>query len=140
MDVFNLEKRSQIMSRIRGKNTGIEKIIFQALREQKIKFIKHPKRIKGRPDLIDPDRKLAIFIDGDFWHGWQFPRWKGKLPKKYWSEKIESNRKRDKTISVALRKSGWKVLRIWEHQILRDANGSIQKVTSFLSKKNFRQS
>lgn len=120
------------MSRIRSKNTKIETIIFKELRRRGIYFQKHYDKILGKPDIALPSKKIAIFIDGDFWHGWQFSRRKQKLPKKYWQEKIERNIKRDRKNFAKLRRQGWNVLRVWEHQIKNDFQGTINKIINLL--------
>jgi DNA mismatch endonuclease (patch repair protein) len=117
-DIMSPEKRSKVMARIKGKNTGPERIIFALLRNKKVYFAKHAKELPGRPDIVFRRAKLAIFIDGDFWHGWRFPLWEHKLSEK-WRVKIANTRKRDQKNFRKLRKLGWKVLRIWEHQIER---------------------
>ena len=116
-DIFSKEKRSWVMSRIKGKNTKIEKLFEKALRKEKIKFKKHFKML-GNPDFVTPEKKVAIFIDGDFWHGYDFEKRKNKLPN-YWKKKIKRNIDRDKRTNKELRKSGWKVVRIWEHAVLK---------------------
>ncbi|MFA6193259.1 MAG: very short patch repair endonuclease [Parcubacteria group bacterium] len=132
MDVFTKKKRSEIMSKIRSKNTAIEKIVFRELRKRGIHFQRHYNKIAGNPDIALPRKKTAIFIDGDFWHGYNFSKNKKRLPKKYWTTKIEGNIKRDKINRAKLRKEGWKVLRIWEHEIERNLENSMRKIESFL--------
>lgn len=117
MDVFTKKKRSEIMSRIRSKNTKAELLVFRELRRRGIYFQKHYNRAPGKPDIALPRKKIAVFIDGDFWHGWQFFKNKKRLPKKYWVKKIEGNIVRDRKNRRILKKQGWKVLRIWEHEI-----------------------
>lgn len=119
-DVFSKEKRSWIMSRIRGKDTKIEKLFESWLKEEKIKFSKHYKMV-GNPDFALPRKKVAIFVDGDFWHGYDFKKREKKLPK-YWVNKIRRNMKRDKKAEKELNKLGWKVVRIWEHRLLKAKN------------------
>ena len=85
----------------------------------------------GSLDVALPSRKIAIFIDGDFWHGYKFSQRKARLPVKYWQNKIETNMKRDKRNRARLRKLGWKVLRVWEHEVRK---GGIEKIVSFLKK------
>lgn len=134
MDVFTKKKRSEIMSRICSKNTSVEKVVFGELRKRKIYFKRHYKKVAGNPDIALPQKKKAIFIDGDFWHGYGFEKSKKRLPKKYWIKKIEDNIKRDKRNRLKLKKEGWKVLRIWEHDIQKKKNESIEKAISFLKK------
>lgn len=133
-DCFTKEKRSEVMSKIRSKETQIEQIVFRYLRKQGVYFQKHYKRAPGSPDIALPKKKIAIFIDGDFWHGWRFSQKKGKLPKKYWLAKIESNIQRDKKNRVKLRREGWKVLRVWEHQLKNQREKYLKKILEFIPK------
>lgn len=121
------------MSKIRAKNTGVEKKIFKLLRINKIYFQKHYKNVIGNPDICLPSKKKAVFIDGDFWHGYQFLRLKNRLPKKYWQAKIERNINRDKKVRSTLKKKGWQVLRVWEHEIIKNTDKTMNKIISFLS-------
>ena len=116
-DVFTKQKRSEIMSRIRATNTQLEKRVFRYLRRKGIYFQTHYTKALGKPDIALPKRKIAIFIDGDFWHGWHFEARRKSLPKIYWQEKIRGNIARDKRNRASLRRKGWKVLRVWEHQL-----------------------
>ena len=134
-DKFSKDVRSKIMSRIRGKNTSLEKIVFSMLRSKGIHFQKHYKAAPGSPDVAIPSRKLAIFVDGDFWHGYRYPAWKKTLRKGFWREKIERNRKRDRRNFAKLRRAGWKTLRIWEHEIKADQVQVVRRVTKFLKKR-----
>lgn len=133
MDKFTKEKRSEIMSRIRSKNTKPEVLIFRELRKRGIYFQKHYKRAVGNPDIAFPRKKKAVFIDGDFWHGYQFSKLKKRLPKRYWLAKIERSIRRDRKNSAQLRKEGWKVLRVWEHDIQKNLDKSINKIINFLN-------
>jgi DNA mismatch endonuclease (patch repair protein) len=135
MDVFTKEKRSEIMSKIRSENTKVEKLIFRELRKRGIYFQKHYKKVRGKPDIALPSKKKAIFIDGDFWHGRNFQKQKKRLPKKYWLAKIEKNVRNDQKNRLALRRVGWEVLRVWEHRIEKDFEGSMGKISRFLLKK-----
>jgi len=121
------------MSQIRSQNTRVEILVFRELRKRGIYFQKHYKRAVGNPDIALPRKKKAIFIDGDFWHGYQFSKLKKRLPKKYWLKKIERNIERDKVNRAKLRKGGWKVLRIWEHQMGKNFNKTIKKIVNFLN-------
>ena len=113
MDNLTREQRSFCMSRIRGNDTKPE-INARAL----LKGIEyHPKNFFGKPDFIVCRSKTAVFIDGCFWHKcpihWNEP----KTNKDYWLPKLEKNCVRDKEVEVAYRNAGWKVVRIWEHDI-----------------------
>ncbi len=120
------------MSRIRAKNTGIEKTVFSYLRKEKIYFQKHYDKIAGKPDIALPSKKLAVFINGDFWHGYRFFEWKERIPQEYWRSKIENNIARDKKNYRKLRRMGWKVLRIWGHDIRKNPEDPCRKICEFL--------
>jgi len=115
------------MSRIKSRNTSPEKIIFKLLEKQNIKFIRHAKRLPGSPDIAFERVKLAVFLDGDFWHGWRFPLWKHKLSNK-WRNKISLNRERDQRNFRKLRLLEWRVLRLWEHQIEKNPQKCIESM------------
>ncbi len=132
MDVFTKKKRSEIMSNIRSKNTKVEILVFRELRRRGIYFQKHYNKALGKPDIALPRKKIAVFIDGDFWHGYRLSKVKSRLPKKYWQEKIENNIKRDRTNRMKLKKAGWKVIRIWEHDIIKFPKTTIDKIIKFL--------
>lgn len=131
-DVFTKQKRSEIMSLIRAKNTGIEKKAFSHLRKNEIYFQQHYSKAPGKPDIALPARKIAIFIDGDFWHGYKFEKWRRRIPKEYWREKIASNIARDAKNRRALRRQGWKVMRVWGHEIAKRPDKTLAKILRFL--------
>lgn len=119
VDVFSPEKRSWIMSRIRSKNTKPDLMMKKILYDLKCEFKAYPK-MYGNPDFVLKGKRIAIFCDGDFWHGYNYHR-KKKPSKRYWKNKIEYNMKRDEKISRNLRREGWSVLRFWEHDIIRNS-------------------
>jgi len=126
-DIMSPEKRSALMSRIHSKNTTPERTICNALRRRGLHFSTHAKDLPGRPDIVFRRIKLAVFIDGDFWHGWRFPLWRHKLSPK-WQDKIAANRERDNRNFRKLRRLGWKVLRLWEHQIESCSDDCVERV------------
>lgn len=113
-DVHTKEQRSYNMSKIKWRNTKPEiKLKFLLIKKD---FIYQPKEY-GKPDFISYRKRIVIFIDGCFWH--KCPEC-FKLPetnKEFWKKKIDDNFKRDKEISLTYKNSGWKVIRIWEHQL-----------------------
>jgi DNA mismatch endonuclease (patch repair protein) len=131
-DIFTKAKRSEVMSKIRSKGTAIERDAFRYLKDRGLNFRKHYKNVAGSPDIAIPKKKKAVFIDGDFWHGWKFQKRRKKLPKIYWRDKIEKNIKRDEINRKALRRDGWKVMRIWEHQLKKDQPFYLEKIRKFL--------
>ena len=127
------EKRSALMSRIRSRDTHPEKAVARALEERCLEWEGHAKDLPGRPDFVFRNEKIAIFVEGDFWHGWQFPRWRHKLSLK-WDLKIDGNRKRDQRNHGKLRRQGWKVIRVWEHQIKKDIESCVTRITEGLDR------
>jgi len=125
-DVFTPEKRSWIMSRIRGKNTKIDLEMKKILSGLKYNYKMYPKMF-GNPDFIITSKKIAIFCDGDFWHGYKYEE-KKKLSKKFWRDKIEGNMRRDRSVSRKLRREGWSVLRFWEHDIEKRPEICIRRI------------
>ena len=114
-DVHTKEQRSYNMSMVKASKTKPELKLRKFLKI--LGFTYQPKNIYGKPDFADRKEKIAIFIDGCFWH--KCPKC-FKLPKsnvKFWREKINKNVERDKKVTRKLKKDGWKVLRIWEHNI-----------------------
>lgn len=121
------------MSNIRSKNTRVELLVFRELRRRKIYFQKHYGRVPGSPDIALPRKKRAVFIDGDFWHGHEIHKLKERHPEgSYWLSKIERNMERDRENDLALKGLGWKVLRIWEHEIKKDIDKSVSNMIMFL--------
>src|SRR5262245_10278957 len=94
MDNLSKEQRKRNMSRIRSTNTGLEQKFFNLLESKSLTYTKYPK-MYGRPDCRIAEN-ILIFVDSDFWHGWHFGKWKDRLPKEYWVDKIQRNMKRDK--------------------------------------------
>lgn len=115
MDKFTKKKRSWIMSRVRSES-GIEKIPRGLIG---LYLRRHPEGIIGKPDFGNKARRIALFIDGCFWHGCPRHYKAPKTNKKYWIPKIEANRKRDRKVTRLLRKSGWRVIRAWECELDR---------------------
>jgi DNA mismatch endonuclease (patch repair protein) len=132
-DKFSKEVRSHIMASIRSKDTGVELLVFRALRRAGVRFQKHYRRAPGSPDVAVPSRKLAVFVDGDFWHGYRYPAWRHKLPSAFWREKIERNRARDRRNFAKLRRQGWRLLRVWEHELERHPEQALERIIVFLA-------
>lgn len=115
-DVFTKEKRSWVMSRIRGKHTKIERLMKKELKEHEAKFRVHC-NIIGRPDFVFTAEKVAVFVDGCFWHKCPKDYIEPVTRKEFWRKKIGGNVKRDRMVTRKLQKEGWKVLRFWEHEV-----------------------
>ena len=126
-DIMSPQTRSAVMSRIRGKDTKPELALARGLRASGLYFTRHPTDLPGRPDVVFRRLRLAVFVDGDFWHGWRFPLWEHKLSPK-WREKIAATRERDRRNFRRLRRDGWYVMRLWEHQIEQAPKACVSRV------------
>ncbi len=125
-DIFTKEKRSWIMSRIRSKDTKIEKTIEQKLSESEIPFKKHY-QIFGKPDFVLKKERIAIFCDSDFWHG-KIKNEKFRRMNEFWKKKILKNVARDKKVNSTLKKEGWKIIRLNELEITKHPEKCIRKI------------
>jgi len=118
IDVFDVQTRSRIMSCIRSKNNAATELRFiKILKKNKISGWRRNSKLIGKPDFVFLKVRVAVFIDGDFWHG--NPK-NFRLPKSnlaYWQKKVLSNRTRDRTVNRLLRSAGWTVLRIWQSRL-----------------------
>jgi DNA mismatch endonuclease (patch repair protein) len=116
-DIFTKRKRSEIMSRIRNKDSKIEIEFRKALWKEGFRYRKNVNGYFGKPDLVLKKYKTVIFIDSCFWHGCKKHC---KLPatnNKFWKEKIEKNMQRDKKVTLYYKRNNWKIIRIWEHDL-----------------------
>lgn len=133
-DKLTKKIRSGLMSKIRSKGTKFESEFIGLLKEftkEKIKL--NVSSIKGKPDIVFIKHKLCIFLDSDFWHGWQYPRWRHLLKDEFWRNKIKNNRIRDKRNTLYLKKHGWVVFRFWEHALKRKPEKLVSKVIKLLN-------
>jgi DNA mismatch endonuclease Vsr len=120
-DILSVGERSRRMSLIRSSSTKFENDFISILKSKTRKvFTVNDTGILGKPDIVFKKYRVCVFLDSNFWHGWQYPRWKHLLKNDFWREKIERNRVRDKRVTRKLRKEGWTVLRFWEHQIKKN--------------------
>ena len=128
-DVFSTAKRSEVMSLIRGKgNKDTEGMLRRLLREQGIAGWRRHLPLPGKPDFAFPRQKIAIFVDGCFWHGCPKCYTRPKTNRKFWDNKREDNMARDRRVARQLRASGWKVLRIWEHALKKSPQACIARI------------
>jgi DNA mismatch endonuclease, patch repair protein len=118
MDVFSRDERSRIMSRIRSHaNATTELRLIQLFRRHKITGWRRNQNLPGKPDFVFRETRLVVFVDGCFWHG--CPRcYRRPLSNlAYWDAKISGNKQRDRRIGRTLQKLGWRVVRIWAHEL-----------------------
>ncbi len=126
-DIFSKQKRSQIMSKISGKDTKPEIKVRKYLFSKGFRYRKNVKTLPGKPDIVLPKYKTVIFVHGCFWHGHNCPA--GKLPetrKEFWENKIRGNVERDKRNKIELEKNGWRVITVWQCEL---KNKKIQEET-----------
>lgn len=131
-DHLTPEQRSRAMKCVKLRNGSIEKLIHLELKARNLKFRRHVRSLPGRPDIVFPSSKVAIFVDGDFWHGWRLPTWEYKLSP-FWREKLRTNRRRDQRNFRRLRSLGWKVIRVWQHQLTNDRAACIDRILQVVS-------
>jgi DNA mismatch endonuclease (patch repair protein) len=114
-DVVDSDTRSRMMSGIKGKNTKPELLIRKALFSRGFRYRLHDKKLAGKPDLVFPRYKAAVFIHGCFWHGHDCHlfKWPSTRPE-FWQDKITGNRERDAEVYGILSGKGWRILTIWE--------------------------
>ena len=117
-DVFTKAKRSEVMARIRGRgNKATELALAKLFRRHGITGWRRNQAVFGKPDFIFPKIKLAVFVDGCFWHGCPKHATKPKTNRAFWRRKFSRNKKRDALVTRTLRRTGWRVLRVWEHTL-----------------------
>lgn len=126
-DNLTPEQRSYCMSRIKGKDTGLEVRVRSALHRRGLRFRKHVKELPGRPDIVFNKARVAVFVDGDFWHGYRFPSWEDKVSD-FWKKKINKNRERDAANHRRLRQMEWTVIRLWQHEVEEDFDACIDRI------------
>lgn len=117
-DHMTRSQRSRAMKRVKLKDGSLEKLVQKELRFNGLKFRRHVRTLPGSPDIVFPREKLVVFVEGDFWHGWRLPTWEHKLSK-FWRDKLRANRARDQRNFRRLRANGWKIVRIWQHELKR---------------------
>ncbi|WP_257667300.1 very short patch repair endonuclease [Parapedobacter tibetensis] len=127
-------QRSYIMSRIRSKDTKPELLLRKALWAQGIRYRTHSKDLPGRPDVVIKKYRLAIFIDGEFWHGHQWEKTKGRIRsnKDFWVAKIERNMARDKENNEALIAMGYTVFRFWGEDIRKNLRQCVNQIQLYI--------
>ncbi len=134
-DVMSPAKRSEVMSRIRGKNTKPELLLRKALWRRGLRY-----RLKiglpGRPDLVFPGERIAIFVDGCFWHGCPEHSTKPKQNAVFWETKLALNIARDRKVNALLAEQGWTVVRFWEHQVEKELDQCIEQLALLLGQKS----
>lgn len=137
MDKVTKETRSKIMSRIRSKgNKSTEARVRAALAVSGVRgWVMHPKSVTGRPDFFFPKKRLAVFIDGCFWHGCPKCYRRPSSRQEYWDKKLERNMARDRIVNQELQSDGITVMRVWEHDVTHYLSGIIEHIRKELHSK-----
>lgn len=132
---YTTKERSELMSKIRSRETKPEVILRKILWALGLHYRKNVKSIVGKPDIVLRKYKLIIFIDGSFWHGynWQEKKNKIKNNRDFWIPKIERNIQRDKEVNAQLIELGFKVIRFWDHQIKDELNYCINTILDHIT-------
>lgn len=127
--------RSYIMSKVRGKDTKPEVMLRKALWHKGIRYRKNYKGLPGTPDIVLTRQKIAIFVDGDFWHArghQENPGEQVQSNKEYWTRHLSRNVEHDKEVNDELTQEGWLVLRFWEGDIKKNLNDCLRKIEAYL--------
>lgn len=131
---YTSDKRSAAMAKIKAKNTSQEVRFRKALWAKNVRYRIHVKGILGKPDVIIRKYRLAIFIDGDFWHGFGWAERRNKITTnaRFWIPKIERNIQRDHFVNQQLTLMGFTVMRFWEHEVKENLNSCTNQVLLYL--------
>jgi DNA mismatch endonuclease (patch repair protein) len=133
-DVFPARKRSEIMSKVKGRgNAATELRLIEVFRDSRIRGWRRHATIFGSPDFVFPVERLAVFVDGCFWHCCPVHCSIPKTNRSFWIGKLGRNQERDRLVRSTLEQTGWRVLRIWQHE-LRSSAKVARRVTRALAK------
>lgn len=130
MDRLTKEQRRKNMQAVRNKDSKIEIALRSALWSKGYRYRKNYTKLEGKPDIVIPKYKLAIFCDSEFWHGynWDTRKHDIKSNKDFWIKKIEGNIKRDEYVKKILQDQGWKVIRLWGKDIQKNMDECLLKI------------
>lgn len=132
-DIFTRAKRSQVMSRIRGHgNKDTEVALMKLLRIHRVTGWRRRQPVFGKPDFVFHTARIAVFVDGCFWHGCPKHCNTPASNRAFWKKKFAANKARDRRVNQTLRKSGWRVLRIWECALVRDGEACVHRIRNAL--------
>jgi DNA mismatch endonuclease (patch repair protein) len=135
-DVLTEEQRRFNMSRIKARDTGPELRLRKALFKTGVRGYRLHYKLTGKPDLVFIGKRLAVFIDGCFWHKCPVHFIRPETRTEFWMNKIEGNVARDRRINAKLKEAGWCVLRFWEHEIREDPEKAARKIAEHLGQEN----
>lgn len=134
MEKLTAKQRSYIMSRVRSKDTKAEVLLRKALWHCGLRYRKNCRKLPGTPDIALTRQKIAVFVDGDFWHARGHEENPGEqiaTRQGYWQKKLSRNVERDREVNDALTEQGWLVLRFWESDIVKDLEGCVKEILEY---------
>ena len=137
MDRLTKEQRYKNMSANKGKGTKLELLFGKLLWNAGVRYCKNDKRVFGRPDFVIRKMRIAIFCDGEFWHGrnWEERKNDHKSNCDFWHSKIERNIRRDKEVNEQLKAQGWTVFRFWETEITKESDKCLNRILNYMNAK-----
>lgn len=137
MDKLTKEQRHKNMVAVKNKDSNIELTLRKILWDNGYRYRKNCSKVYGKPDIVFISKKVAVFCDSEFWHGYSWKENKDKIHsnKDFWIKKIERNIERDEEVNKMLEKNGWTVLRFWGKEILKNPEICFRKIVDILEKK-----
>ena len=138
MDRHTPEQRHKNMKAVKSKNSEIERILRKELWNRGLRYRKNANSIFGHPDIVFIGKKVAVFCDSEFWHGydWETKKEEIKSNRDFWIPKIERNMQRDVEVTEKLESEGWQVLRFWGNEIKKDCIGCANDVEKALKERS----
>ena len=138
MDVLTPEQRRKNMQAIKSEGTKPEILLAKALWRKGYRYRKNNKKIFGKPDLTFAKQKIAVFIDSEFFHGkdWEINKLRIKTNREFWWKKIENNINRDLIVNEHLKSKGWKVLRFWSQDVMKNLPSCIYSIEKIIKQSN----
>jgi DNA mismatch endonuclease (patch repair protein) len=134
MDVLTRRQRSYCMSQVRGRNTAPELALRKALWARGLRY-RLKNSLTGRPDIVFHSARVAVFVDGCFWHGCPVHAVMPKTRVIFWMTKIGRTRFRDREVGNALKQRGWQVIRVWEHQVNKELRQVVARIVSAVKRR-----
>jgi DNA mismatch endonuclease, patch repair protein len=131
-DKFSSEVRSKIMSSIKSKGTKLETEVMKTLWKRGLRFTRNDNEFYGKPDIVIERQKTVIFIDSCFWHGCPQHYKRPKSNQQYWDEKYRRNTARDQDVNEVYEYNKWHIMRVWEHDLKEDYDGTIDRIMEFV--------
>lgn len=131
---YTTRQRSKTMAKIKGKNTKPEMMLRRALWAKNLRFRIHDKELAGKPDIIIKKYKLVIFVDGEFWHGYQWDKTKSQIKtnRAFWIPKIERNMQKDRSADRQLQDLGYTVFRFWADDVRKSLEACVNQVMLYI--------